>query len=53
MGGQQERKEFPSSQEPCRDLEWIEENRALFWLVATVACEQTGSGAIVGAMISC
>ena len=47
MGGQQERKEFHSSQEYRKDLEWIEENRAIFWLVATVACEQTGPGAIV------
>jgi hypothetical protein len=28
-------------------LEWIEENRSLFWLAATIACEQTESGAIV------
>jgi hypothetical protein len=47
MGGQQERKEFHSSREHHKDLEWIEENRSLFWLAATVACEQTGSGAIV------
>ena len=47
MGGQQERKEFHSSQEHRRDLDWIEENRSLFWLVATVACEQTGPGAII------
>ena len=29
------------------DQELIEENRALFWLVATVACEQSESGVIV------
>jgi hypothetical protein len=47
MGGQQERKEIHFSEEHLRDLEWIEENRTLFWLIATVACEQTGPGAII------
>ena len=47
MGGQQERKIFHSSQEHRKDLDWIEENRTLFWLIATVACEQTGPGAII------
>jgi hypothetical protein len=47
IGGPHEAKEFQSSQEHRRDLDWIEENRAIFWLVATVACEQTGPGAIV------
>lgn len=28
-------------------MEWVEENRSLFWLVATVAWEQTGPGAII------
>jgi hypothetical protein len=47
MGGQQERKEFHSLREHRKDLEWVEENRSLFWLVATVAWEQTGPGAII------
>ena len=47
MGGQQERKEFHSLREHHKDLEWVEENRSLFWLVATVAWEQTGPGAII------
>jgi len=29
------------------DREFIEENRTLFWLVSTVACEQSETGAIV------
>ena len=47
IGGKQEAKEFQSSLEHRRDLDLIEENRAIFWLVATVACEQTGPVAII------
>jgi hypothetical protein len=47
MGGQQERKEFHSLREHRKESEWVEENRSLFWLVATVAWEQTGPGAII------
>ncbi|MFC1923653.1 hypothetical protein ACFLY4_10240, partial [Chloroflexota bacterium] len=47
MGGHHEAKEFQSSQEHRRDSDWIEENSAVFWSTATVACEQIGPGAIV------
>jgi hypothetical protein len=36
-----------ATQERQKDLDWIEENRDIFWLVATVACELTERGAIV------
>ena len=47
VSGHQETKEFQYSQEHRRDLDWIEENSAVFWSTATVACEQIGPGAIV------
>lgn len=34
-------------QERKKDLDWIEENRDVFWLTATVAFEEIGRGAIV------
>ena len=35
-----------------RDLEWIEENRCLFWLVAITAFEEIGYGALMVDLIS-
>jgi len=35
-----------NSQENKMDMDWIEENSAVFWITATVACEQIGPGAI-------
>ena len=45
-GGQKE-------QERQRDLAWIEANRDFFWLVATVAGEQTGRGLLLVDMTRC
>lgn len=41
-----------SNRERLRDLEWIGENRNLFWLNATVAFEQTGRGVLMVDLIS-
>ena len=46
-GGDLETKQPLNSQENKRDTDWIEDNSALFWTTATVACEQIGPGAIV------
>ncbi len=45
----QEKKNKPNqiTQERQLDQGVIEKNRALFWLVSTVACEQSEHGAIV------
>ncbi len=47
INGDHETKECQYSQENIRDSDWIEDNSALFWSTATVACEQIGPGAIV------
>jgi len=50
----QERRRLQEAQQPERsaDLAWIEENRALFWLSATVAFEEHGHGVLMVDLIS-
>ena len=47
INGDHETNECQYSQENIRDSDWIEDNSALFWSTATVACEQIGPGAII------
>jgi hypothetical protein len=50
-----EKREYLSGQpeqERRPDLEWIEENRILFWLVASTAFEEIGFGALVVDLVS-
>ena len=42
----------PENPERQKDLAWIAENQALFWLVATVAYEEIGYGALLVDLIS-
>jgi hypothetical protein len=48
----EERSPDREDQERQKDLTWIEENRTLFWLAATVAFEELGYGAVVVDLIS-
>lgn len=52
MSPERNHKSDEKSKEQQYDLDWIDENRAIFWLSATTAYEELGRGALVVELIS-